>query len=82
MFIAHLPLYLQDLSEYGIDPDGPVPQPDTADETANFTEVSNPLSEHDYAELQEQINPLLEDNAYGIEIYISTCSFVHARMQP
>lgn len=46
----------------------------------NILDIPNPLSGDDFAELQQQIDPLYKDNAYGIDVYISTCSFVRARL--
>lgn len=71
---------IQDLNDFGIDPDGPVPDPDNAD-ALHLTDVENPLSEEDFTQLQQQINPLQEDDMYGINIYISTCLFVSERVR-
>ena len=46
----------------------------------NILDIPNPLSGDDFAELQQQIAPLHQDNAYGIDVYISTCLFVGARL--
>ena len=52
------------MNDFGIDPDGPVPDPDNAD-ALHLTDVENPLSEEDFTQLQQQINPLQEDDMYG-----------------
>lgn len=69
---------------FGIDPDGPVPEPEPEPgnaDTLNWIDVENPLSEEDFTQLQQQINPLQEDDMYGISIYISSCLFASARVQ-
>ncbi|KAJ7360205.1 hypothetical protein OS493_018198, partial [Desmophyllum pertusum] len=63
----------EELQEYGIDVDGPVPEPDSdGQEDRNLLDIANPLSEDDFAELQRQINPLHQDNIYGIDVFISS----------
>lgn len=72
---------MQELNEYGIHFDGPVPELESEQqENMNILDIPNPLSGDDFAELQQQIAPLHQDNAYGIDVYISTCLFVGARL--
>lgn len=61
---------MQELNEYGIDFDGPVPELESEQqENLNILDIPNPLSGDDFAELQQRI-----------DVYISTCSFVRARL--
>lgn len=63
--------------EYGIDWDGPVPEEPVEDDiSVEVPETSNPLSDEQFQELSNRINPLRISNNYGIDIYLEVVSFV------
>ena len=44
-------------------------------------EVPNPLSDQAFEELREQVNPLANDEDFGIGLYIQACAFVAGTVQ-
>ena len=52
-----------------------------ADEAVVVLDIPNPLSDRDFDDLLEQVNPLSHDEGYGIGLYIHTCTFVTERIQ-
>lgn len=63
---------MQELNEYGIDFDGPVPELESEQqENLNILDIPNPLSGDDFAELQQQIDPLHQESAHGIDVYLN-----------
>ena len=53
----------QDWSQYGIDWEGPLPQGDSNDEVV-VPDIANPLSNRDFDDLLEHVNPLAHDEVY------------------
>ena len=70
----------QDWSQYGIDWEGPLAQGDSNEELV-VPDIANPLSNWDFDDLLEHVNPLAHDEGYGIDLYICACTFVSARVQ-
>ena len=70
---------MQDLNEFGIDLEGEHTESDSS-LAVEIPEISNPLCDADFLELQQTIDPLQHDDAYGIDVYISVCAFVNARI--
>jgi len=58
--------------EYGIDWNGPTSR--NNNENYEFSNISCPLNNEQYIELQNTILPLEQSNNYGIDIYIHTLS--------
>lgn len=69
----------QDWSQYGIDWEGPLAQGDSNKELV--PDIPNPLSNRDFDDLLEHVNPLADDEGYGIDLYICACTFVSERVQ-
>ncbi|XP_028415387.1 uncharacterized protein LOC114538407 [Dendronephthya gigantea] len=70
---------MQDWSEYGIDCE----ELNNANEETSpidLPDVTNPLSDRDFNELQVQVNPTAHDEAYGIDLYHQACIFVTGRV--
>lgn len=70
----------QDWSQYGIDWEGPLAQGNSNEELV-VPDIANPLSNRDFDDLLEHVNPLAYDEGYGIDLYICACTFVSARVQ-
>ena len=70
----------QNWSQYGIDWEGPLPQGDSNEELA-VPDIANPLSNRDFDDLLEYVNPLAHDEGYGIDLYICAWTFVSERVQ-
>lgn len=66
-----------ELGEYGIDWDGPLPQEAEPSSTAaDLTDVLCPLNPQEEEEIRRQINQLQESNCYGIDIFMQARLFV------
>lgn len=65
----------EEIDEYGIDWDGPLPIEET-EGTVEVPHVLCPLNSLVEEEIRRQINPLRESRCYGIDIYLEACSFV------
>lgn len=70
----------QDWSQYGIDWEGPLPQGDSNEELV-VPDIANPLSNRDFDDLLEHVNPLAHDEGYGIDLYICVCTSVSERVR-
>ena len=57
-----------DLSEYGIDWNGPVPLVES--NTVIVNELGNILNNNQYLNLISRVNPLRTDECYGINVYL------------
>ena len=68
----HSPFF-QDWSQYGIECDGTLPQTDPGTAVL-IPDMVNPLSDNDFDELQEQVDPLAHDEGYGIDLYVLACT--------
>ena len=60
---------MQDVAQFGIDWDGPMPE-NVTDETVEVPSIPCLLTDCDYAELCTNINPLATSSNYGIDIYL------------
>ncbi|XP_077868331.1 uncharacterized protein LOC144358555 [Saccoglossus kowalevskii] len=65
-----------ELDEYGIDWDGPLPE-DTTDATVEIPQIHCPLQDNELEDLYSSIDPLRDDNAYGISVYQNVIAFVN-----
>ena len=70
--------FLQDFTLHAIDWDGPLPC-DSYD-SVEVPETSQPLTEEDYQDLTDQINPLSHSSEHAIDIYLNCLSFVQERI--
>ena len=66
-------------SQYRIDWEGPLAQGDSNEELV-VPDIPNPLSNRDFDNLLEHVNPLADDEGYGIDLYICACTFVSERV--
>ena len=58
----------EEVKEYGVDWDGPIPgEVDMDVEAVVVPETNSPISQEDYDELFRTINPLRESNFYGTD---------------
>ena len=72
---------MQDWSQYGIDcEENAMVNTDEETSTIVIPEVRNPLTERDFEELQEQVNPIAHDEGYGIDLYQQACIFTTERV--
>lgn len=62
--------------EYGIDWDGPLPDENDDYAQVEVPETRNPLSEDNFHELVQTIDPLSASESYGADIYLSVVSFL------
>ena len=60
---------------YGHDPDAPLPDPQEDEEGVVIANIDFELSEEANAPLTQNFTPLMEDNNYGIEIYLQVREF-------
>lgn len=79
IFVDYKLSIYQDWSQYGIDWEGPLQQGDSNEELV--PDIANPLSNRDFDDLLEHVNPLAHDEGYGIDLYICACTFVSERVQ-
>jgi hypothetical protein len=71
---------MQDVAQFGIDWDGPMPE-NVTDETVEVPSIPCLLTDCDYAELCTNINPLATSSNYGIDIYLDCLEFMHRKLQ-
>ena len=64
------------METFSIDWDGPSPLDDD-DNTVEVPPINNPISDLEYDNLQQAIDPLALSNTFGIDLFISTMQFVH-----
>ena len=64
---------------YGIDWEGPVPDIEGGDEVI-VDDIPTILSSRAYHELKETLDPLEEDNQYGVRIYQTVADFVASHL--
>ena len=60
-------------NDYGIDEEAPFPEIETDNDVVIPTSLV-PLNENQQSVLQQQVNPLMEDNNEGIDLYQQTLS--------
>jgi len=66
--IVYYKLFIyQDWSQYGIDWEGPLAQGDSNEELV-VPDIVNLLSNRDFDDLLEHVNPLAHDEGYGIDL--------------
>ena len=66
----------EDMDMYGHDPDAPLPDPQEDEEGVVIANIDFELSEEANAALTQNFTPLMEDNNYGIEIYLQVREFI------
>jgi hypothetical protein len=65
--------------QYGIDCEEELPEPEPGIEVV-VPDIAFALADDKYDELKQHIDPLQEDDGFGIDIYIQTCLFVADRL--
>ena len=68
-----------DEETFGIDWDGPLPNV-TCDTHVEVSSIEMPLTNREYRELCEEIDPLAESNEHGIDIYLNCLQFVRRKL--
>lgn len=66
---------MQDWDQYGIDWDGDIPDEDSVD-LVEVPEINYAISVQKYESLCQNIDPLQNENSYGIETYIRALQFI------
>ena len=66
---------INDINNYGIDLDGPIPI-DEEIQQVNINSIDNILSTSQLSNLQHIVNPLAEDGNFGINLYLNTLEFI------
>ena len=66
----------EDMDMYGHDPDAPLPDPQEDEEGVVIANIDFELLEEANAALTQNFTPLMEDNNYGIEIYLQVREFI------
>ena len=61
---------------YGHDPDAPLLDPQEDEEGVVIANIDFELLEEANAALTQNLTPLMEDNNYGIEIYLQVREFI------
>lgn len=64
---------------FGIDWDGPLPDI-TCDSHVEVPLVESPLTDSEYTELCEQINPIADSEEHGMDIYINCLEFIRSKL--
>ena len=78
LFYTDVLIFLkEEINQYGIDYDGPLPE-DANDDTVIVPVVRCPLTTDEIETLVNTIDPLRDDNTYGIAIYEDVLHFVTA----
>lgn len=69
----------EEISAYGIDWDGPLPENDECS-VVTLPETPSPSNADKHAEMCTSIDPLRQSNSYGIDIFTEVISFlsIHA----
>lgn len=77
-----MPFIIQeDCHLHGVDWDGPLPIADDDTTTVTIPHTQCPLTDVALDELQQSINPLSEDNNYGIDVYQAVVQFISNHLQ-
>ena len=61
---------------YGDDPDTPLPDPANDDEGVPIPAIATQLTVEELTALQNNFDPLMDDNNYGINCYIQVRYFI------
>lgn len=71
------------MAQFGIDWEGPTPSNEwdgsSPNETAGSVEVPDtriPLSNDEYTELSQTVNPLQDSEYHGVDLYLNTLAFI------
>lgn len=64
----------------GIDWDGPLPDV-TCDSYLEVPNVESPLTDSDYKELCEQIDPIADSEEHEMDIYITCLEYVRRKLR-
>ena len=67
---------INDINNYGIDWDGPIPIDNDEIQQVNINSIDNILSTSQLSNLQHIVNPLAEDGNFGINLYLNTLEFI------
>ena len=76
-----------EMTEFGVDWEGPTPSsewdgpiPNELCELVEVPETELPLSNEDYIELRNTINPLQDSEYHGVDLYIQTLSLIAEKL--
>eukprot|EP00118_Oscarella_pearsei_P006942 m.32523 g.32523 ORF g.32523 m.32523 type:complete len:248 (+) comp31663_c0_seq2:196-939(+) len=72
------PLSQEDIDQYGIDWNGPIPEPQEQNQIT-IPDIALPITDDDFRILQQQIDPKRDSGCLGVDIYLDTKNFVHPR---
>ena len=74
-------MYTQDEAsgDYGIDWDAPLSTEDDL-QAVHMNRINNPLTEDDFIQLCELVNPCTDDGNHGIFHYLTTLSFTENKL--
>ena len=70
----------QDTVFFGIDWNAPFGTEDDQAEAIEVPAILNPLTEGDYSELCELVNPMAHSDSYGLDQYRLTVDFVETKI--
>lgn len=73
MFDPYTP---ENVEMYGHDPDAPLPDPEDDQSGVEVATINLELSEDVQSALNQNFNPLLEDNNFGIDVYLQVREFI------
>ncbi|XP_070547157.1 uncharacterized protein [Ptychodera flava] len=65
-----------EILHFGVDWDGPLPE-DTTEDTVEVPQVRCPLEDDELEDLISAIDPVQEDDIYGISVYQDVIDFVN-----
>lgn len=69
-----------ELQEYGIDWEGPLPDEANCQDSVEVPETRCPLNQEQFQELVSTIDPLAPTCSYGIDIYLQTLAFTVSKV--
>jgi len=64
---------------FGIDWDGPLPDV-TCDSHVEVPTIESPLTDNEYTEVCQQIDPIANSKEYGIDIYLNCIEYVRRKL--
>ena len=78
--LSRVSKFQDELEQYGLDWDGPLPEPDS-DELIEVPSTESALNRQQTQELTEAIDPLRNSDCYGIDIFIETLLLVTSSLE-
>jgi len=78
--LSRVSKFQDELEQYGLDWDGPLPESDS-DELIEVPSTESPLNRQQTQELTEAIDPLRNSDCYGIDIFIETLLLVTSSLE-